>query len=400
MKKNNNLLQLDSKADLYFHMPFCVKKCGYCYFYSLENQSAESVNQYLEYLEKEIVIKKKKWQFPKNIRTVYIGGGTPSYLSLDSLEKLFEILYKHFDIDKSTEFTIEVNPSVCDKKKLRLFKKRGVNRLSFGVQTIDPKILQKIQRIFDKKHAVEMIKYAQKLRFETINLDFMFNLPDQGIGQLSRDIDFIRKIDPDSVYWYETKNVTERMKAINKYRNYVKFDGFISSEMKKSGYERTMTEFYSKNNKPCQYTFDFLLADYIISFGPFSISKYKNTFLKNVNDIKKYYNFLNSGKLPIQNKFTLDKNEMAAASLAYLIRFGSADLKYFEKKFEVKLDVDLKKEIELLKKYNLLKQKGTKLSLTHSGFLYTPDVQIVLLNKYKVYIKNLSFFLGRGYVLK
>lgn len=401
MKRNNNLLQLDSKTDLYFHMPFCVKKCGYCYFYSLEKQGAKAMDKYLGYLEKEILIKKKMWKFPEDIRAIYVGGGTPSYLPYASLEKLFKILHKHFKIDKEAEFTMEVNPSVCDKKKLKLIKKNGVNRLSFGIQTIDPRILQKIQRTFDRKRTVEIIKYAKKLKFKTINLDFMFNLPDQSEECLSRDIEFIKKNDPDSVYWYETKNVTGYMKKINdQTSSYLKFDSFISPRMKNLGYARTMTEFYSKNNKPCQYTFDFLLADYVIGFGPFSISKYKDVFSKNVSNMKKYYDLLDKDSLPTWKEFNLNNNGMAVNFLSYLLRFGSADIAHINKKFNVRLESILKKEINLLKKYNLLKQKGLNIVLTQAGVLYTPDVQIVLLNKYKNFLKNLNVFLGRGYGLK
>ncbi len=401
MSKNNSISDLDLKTDLYFHMPFCAKKCGYCYFYSLENQGVAAVNKYLDYLEKEIVLKKELWKFPEGIRAVYIGGGTPSYLSLASLEKLFKILHKHFEIDKDVEFTMEINPSVCDKKKIDLIKKNGVNRLSFGIQTVSPALLQKVQRFFNKKQAVEMIRYAKKIKFKTINLDFMFRLPEQNLQLIADDIAFIKKINPTSVYWYETKDVTDYMKAMNKDNTESqKFDSFIWAEMKKLKYKRTMTEFFSKDNKPCQYTFDFLLADYIVSFGPFSISKYKNSFLKNISDINKYYDFLDNKKLPIWQKFELNDEEGAASFLAYLLRFGSADLEYINKKFGVALEISLKREIHLLKKHGFLKQEGSELILTKNGLLYTPDVQIAILHKYEKFLKNLNVFLGREYGLK
>lgn len=401
MLKNNSIPGLDFKADLYFHIPFCVKKCGYCYFYSLENRSVDVMNEYLDFLEKEIVLKKKKWKLPKQIRAIYIGGGTPSCLPLATLKKLFVILHGHFDIGQVEEFTMEINPSFCDEQKLDLLKKNGVTRLSFGIQTVDRKILRKIKRVFDAQNVERMIGHAQRLGFKTINLDFMFRLPDQDKMSLLEDFEFIKKINPSSVYWYETKNVTDHMKSVNSDKEkFSNFDSLICEEMKRLGYRRTMTEFFSKDSRPCQYTFDFLLADYVIGFGPFSISKHKDTFFKNVVDIEKYQDFLRSGKLPVSGSFKLNKGEAAASFLSYWLRFGFADLKFVGDKFKVNLEKELGREIGLLKKYGLLQQEGSGLILTDSGFSKTPDVQIVLLRKHENFLKNLNAFLGRGYRLK
>ncbi|MEI7750169.1 MAG: coproporphyrinogen-III oxidase family protein [Candidatus Moraniibacteriota bacterium] len=401
MRKNNWLKQSESRTDIYFHVPFCVKKCAYCYFYSLENQDALSVDTYLGYLEKEIILKKERWDFPDRIGAVYIGGGTPSYLSPAALARLFALLRTHFDIRPDTEFTMEVNPTVCDREKLDILKKNGVNRLSFGIQTVDEELLRTVGRAFDRRVAVENIRYAKQLGFKTINLDFMYGLPGQTLDDVTGDIGFIRDMDPSSVYWYETKNVTEYMKAVNQeHADPMAFDALIRERMKALGYHRTMTEFFSKDDIPCRYTFDFLLSDHVVSFGPFAISKYGNAFFKNVSDLRNYYDFLDSGELPIVRTFELDAIEAAASFLAYQLRFGSADLEYIGRKFGVNLSAELGTEVGLLVKYGFLKQNGPVLSLTHAGLTHTPDVQIVLLNRHKRFLKNLNVFLGRGYGLR
>jgi len=401
MRKNNIPLPSENETDLYFHIPFCVQKCAYCYFYSLERQDAASVDRYLTYLEKEIILKKAEWDFPKKIRAVYVGGGTPTYLSPDFLEKLFGILHTHFEIGKNVEFTMEVNPNVCDERKLDVMKKNGVNRLSFGIQTVDPELLKKVKRLFNRESVVRNIEYAKKLRFKTINLDFMFNLPNQTVDMLAGDVAFIRDLDPSSVYWYETKNVTEYMKGVNATPVAASvFDSHIWNEMKSLGYRRTMTEFYSKNDIPCRYTFDFLLADYVVSFGPFAISKYRNTYFKNVSDLRKYYGYLDAGALPIVQQFDMKPAEGAASFLSYLIRFGSADLGSIDRKFGVHLESVLGKEIDALVNYGFLKKTGGCLLLTRAGLLRTPDVQIALLRKYQHFLSSLNVFLGREYGLK
>ena len=390
-----------SGANLYFHIPFCLKKCRYCYFYSIEKQKPQVTSVYLDYLEKEISLKKRRWKFPAEIKTVYIGGGTPSCLSLFLLKKLFDILHRGFDIGSEIEFTVEINPTVCDKKKLEFMKSQNVNRLSFGIQTVDPKMLKLIGRTFNKKKASEIIRYAQKLGFETINLDFMFRLPGQTQQSLAVDIAFIKMIEPDSVYWYETKKITDFMKKLDSDEiPYLAGDALIENNLKKLGFARLMTEFYTKTGQPCEYTFDWLSNDYVIGFGPFAISKIKNKFYKNISDLKLYYKYLEQGELPIFKYLYLNKNENAASHLSYLLRFGSVDLSRLSQKFQVQVSRLLAKEIDLLAGHNFIKTKGDKLFLTHKGLIYTPEVQIILLNKYQNSLKGLNSFLGRGYNLR
>lgn len=389
------------KTNLYFHLPFCAKKCAFCHFYSLEKKSEKVIDKYLDYLQKEIGLKKKMWKFPEEISTLYIGGGTPSYLSLVALKKLFQMLYANFRITPEVEFTVEVNPSFCNKKKLDLFKKYGVNRISFGIQTMDENILKKIKRVFDRKKTIENIKYAKKINIEVINFDFMFHLPEENLASLKNSLNFIEKMNPDSVYWYETKNVTEHMQNINQQKfSYLKTNIIIEEKMKKLGYLRLMTEFYSKSNKPCQYTHDFLLGDYMISFGAFAISILKNKFYKNVSDVKQYENFLDKNKLPIFDSMSMSQEEKAIGYLAYVLRFGYADIGLVNKKFGLRLDRILAKEIELLVKNKFINKKRQKITLTKKGLLFTPDMQIILFNKHSSIIKKYNFFLGRDYALK
>jgi oxygen-independent coproporphyrinogen-3 oxidase len=388
------------KANIYIHIPFCLKKCGYCYFYSLENQNETSVRRYLDYLEREIILKKKKWKFPSGIKTVYIGGGTPSYLAPDLLERLFDILYRHFDIKPGLEFTMEINPSFCDKEKLALIKRRGVNRVSFGLQTIDKDILKTIQRSFDKEKTMKVIQEAKTLGFKVINLDFMFCLPGQNLRSLGRDLDFIQKIDPTSVYWYRTRNITPYMKKINPDRqSFLEFDRFIEARMEKLGYNRLMTEFYTKLNEPLEYLFDFLLNDHVLGFGPFSISKIKNEFFKSYNDLEAYYQALDGGELPIYDSLSLNPKESAINYLVYLIRFGQADIKKIDQKFQVRLDGFLGDKMKELITQGFLKRREDILLLTTKGLHQTVYVQEALAGECREYLRSLNFFLGRGYDL-
>ena len=160
-----NLNQVVSSC--YIHIPFCNRICSYCDFCKLF-YNEELVDKYLESLEKEI----KDIYKGEVLNTIYIGGGTPSSLSFNQLEKLLEII-KYFNISSSCEFSIECNFDSINKDKLLLLKKYGVNRLSFGLESIDKNNLHRLGRNEDKEKTKSVIDLCHFLGIDNINIDLM-----------------------------------------------------------------------------------------------------------------------------------------------------------------------------------------------------------------------------------
>ena len=133
----------------YVHIPFCERKCNYCDFTSLKG-SDNQIEKYVNYLLKEIDIYSKEYDLSEKQDTIYFGGGTPSLLPIDSLEKILS----KFSYDKNTEITIEVNPKTVDVNKLKEYKKLGINRLSIGIQTFDNNNLKVLGRIHNSQEAI------------------------------------------------------------------------------------------------------------------------------------------------------------------------------------------------------------------------------------------------------
>ncbi|HSH34724.1 radical SAM protein, partial [Schnuerera sp.] len=130
---------------LYIHIPFCSSKCYYCDFVSFPNLN-NKIDEYIDYLIKEL---KDYEELLKeySIKTIFIGGGTPSYIGERYIAKILEHIYKSFKTDKIEEITIEANPGTITKDKLKLYKEYGINRLSIGVQSLNDKLLNSIGRI-------------------------------------------------------------------------------------------------------------------------------------------------------------------------------------------------------------------------------------------------------------
>ena len=160
---------------IYIHWPFCKNKCHYCDFISFEKHE-EFIKNYHEALC--LQIKKFSEKFSsKNIKTIFIGGGTPSLYPLYLLEELFDNIKQNFNLEKTEEVTIEVNPRDVKEEHLNVYQKLGINRLSIGVQILDDKVLEKLNRKQNKEDVFNLIKIAPKY-FDNISVDLMLGLPD------------------------------------------------------------------------------------------------------------------------------------------------------------------------------------------------------------------------------
>ena len=182
-------------TSMYIHIPFCHHICSYCDFCKRFYREEECHN-YLKALEKEIKDNYKG----EELKTLYIGGGTPSSLSIENLKLLFDIL-KDIKLDKDYEFTIEVNPENIDEEKLKLFKDNRVNRISMGIESTNDKLLKYLNR----KHNFDMVKEKINLikkYFNNINVDLIYAIPNETIDDLKNDLDNIISLDINHISTY------------------------------------------------------------------------------------------------------------------------------------------------------------------------------------------------------
>ena len=163
---------------LYVHVPFCVRKCNYCDFCSCA-ASEEIKEKYVLALVDEI----QEYR-GKNIAvdTVFFGGGTPSILSAESFVRISRAINESFDLSMMREFTVECNPGTLDEEKLKAYRFVGVNRLSFGVQSIHENELKILGRIHSYEDFLGNYQAARSLGFDNISVDLMYGIPDQSIG--------------------------------------------------------------------------------------------------------------------------------------------------------------------------------------------------------------------------
>jgi oxygen-independent coproporphyrinogen-3 oxidase len=173
-------------AGIYIHIPFCSQRCSYCNFFSVV--SINLLNEVIDAIIKEFSIRK---DYLKNepVQTIYFGGGTPSLLTIQQIEKLLNTIYKNFPVEKNAEITFEANPDDLTEKYLSDLKKTGINRLSIGIQSFDDNKLKILNRRHNAFQAVEAVRVAQRSGFNNISIDLIYGLPFQSLIEWENDLD-------------------------------------------------------------------------------------------------------------------------------------------------------------------------------------------------------------------
>ena len=330
---------------IYIHIPFCDKICSYCDFCK-ELYNSVLVDKYLLALEKEVVKNYKGEIFD----TIYIGGGTPSSLSLEQLTKLFKIT-ELFKKSSNVEFTIEANFSNMSYEKLDLFKKYGINRLSLGIESTNEKHLKYLNRDLDKNEVKNIIDYAKKIGINNINLDLIYALKNETIDDVKSDLDFILSLDVTHISTYsliieentvlgirKEKNISEDL-DLDMYKficNYLKEHNFIHYEISnfaKEGY-------YSRHNQVYWHNLEYY------GFGLGASSYIGNKRCTNTRAIKKYL----SGNYLLETEIVDIKRDMEYEIMLNLRLTEGINKAKFSKRFG--------KNIELCYNYSRLVQDG------------------------------------------
>ncbi len=275
-----------NNSSVYVHIPFCNTICSYCDFCKIF-YNEELVNKYLFSLEKEI----NKYYRNEIINTLYIGGGTPSSLSIDQLNNLFNII-KIFKLNKKYEFTIEMNLNDITKEKLKLLKDNGVNRLSIGVESVNSKYFDFLNRESKKEIVIDKISLVKKY-FDNFNIDLMYAFPNQTIEEVLDDLRFIINLNPTHISIYSLiieEHTKLFINKINPIDEEIESDMYynIIKELKKNRYIHYEISNFSKKGYESVHNQVYWNNDYYYGFGLGSSGYIENIRYTNTRSINKY----------------------------------------------------------------------------------------------------------------
>ena len=253
---------------LYIHIPWCVKKCPYCDFNSHKSPDLLPENDYIDALIRDL-----EQEVPniwgRNIKTVFIGGGTPSLFSAKAYDRLFSSLRALLPISHNAEITLEANPGTFDQERFADYLSLGINRLSIGIQSFNNDSLQALGRIHDGQQAIRAVEAAYKVGFENFNLDLMFGLPHQTEKTAREDIETAIALEPAHLSYYQLTiepNTLFHKQPPTLPDDDPIFDWQIDSQhrLSKAGYKQYEVSAYAKNKRQCQHNVNYWqFGDYI-----------------------------------------------------------------------------------------------------------------------------------------
>lgn len=367
-------------AGIYIHIPFCKKLCSYCDFYHINHYSD---NQgFIEAIVKEAVM--RKWYLEnETVSTIYIGGGTPSLLSVDQITLILEALHNNFKIDRDCEITIELNPDDVSQDLLRGLKDLNINRISLGIQSWRDADLKLLNRRHDASCAASALEETFKAGFDNVSVDLIYGIPGMTAKEWSSNLDItfsygIRHlsayhltIEPGTIFWklkekgrFTEIDEDESNTLFNLLIEKAAGSGFIQYEISNFAKEGYFSVHNSNYWKQVSY----------LGLGPSAHSFNGYSRQWNIRDVKKYIKGVRSGDLMFEREELDKKTRFNEYIMVSLRTMWGINLNYVEKVFDKEGYDYLINMAGKFVDYGLMKQEKNTLILTNQGIMISDNI--------------------------
>ncbi len=392
---NNELIP--KPLSLYVHLPFCRSLCYYCGCTKKVTRHEDQGIRYLELLDREIEMQGKLFDIDREVLQLHFGGGTPTFHTDEQMIALMAQLRRHFSLsdDDSREFSIEVDPRTVAHDRLEKLAEMGFNRISLGVQDIDPKVQEAVNRIQDPEATLDMVDDSRKLGFNSVSIDLIYGLPLQTSESFSKTIDTVVKAKPDrlAVYNYahmphifraqrminaedipspETKlelmELTIRKLTESGYV-YIGMDHFALPQdeltiAQKEGHLQRNFQGYSTRSQ-CD----------LVGLGVSAIGKVGDCYAQNLKDIPSWQSAVADGRLPIWRGVCLTtEDRLRRGIIESIMCHGEVRFEHFESNFEIDFNDHFALELGSLQQL----EKDGLLVMDEDGFRATPQGRLLL----------------------
>lgn len=369
---------------VYIHIPFCRKRCLFCYFKVYTDKDATEIEQYLDAAIDELTLyARQPFIGGRKPSFIYFGGGTPSYISSKQLSRVVEAMKRLLPWDAVEEVTFEGEPGTLTEGKLRNIRDLGITRLSLGVENFDDAILQANGRAHGSKEIDRSFQFARSVGFPQINIDLIAGM----IGETDANWrECVRKtidLSPDSITAYQMEvphntTIVKDMKVLGQtvapvanWKTKRAWIDYAFSEFERAGYAITSAYTAVKDPARARFLYRDLLwtgAD-LIGLGVASFSHIGGTHFQNEHEIETYMERLSRGEIPAYRALTPTSEERMMREFILQMKLGRVRQDYFEKKFGVDVARRFAEPLGRLRQSGLLSEDGGLLRLSRQGLL-------------------------------
>ncbi|OBA07248.1 coproporphyrinogen III oxidase [Bacillus subtilis] len=367
----------------YIHIPFCEHICHYCDFNKYFIQS-QPVGEYLNALEQEMINTVAKTGQP-DLKTIFIGGGTPTSLSEEQLKKLMDMIIRVLKPSSSlSEFAVEANPDDLSAGKLKILKEAGVNRLSFGVQTFEDDLLEKIGRVHKQKDVFASFERAREIGFDNISLDLMFGLPGQTLKHLDHSLNTALSLDAEhySVYSLIVEPKTVFYNLMQKGRLHLppqeqeaEMYEMVMSRMEAHGIHQYEISNFAKPGMESRHNLTYWSNEEYFGFGAGAHGYISGTRTVNVGPVKHYIDLIAEKGFPYRDTHEVTTEEQIEEEMFLgLRRTVGVSKKRFAQKYGRSLDELFPSVLKDLTEKGLIHNSESAVCLTHQGKLLGNEV--------------------------
>jgi oxygen-independent coproporphyrinogen-3 oxidase len=374
---------------VYLHIPFCRKRCTFCYFKVYTDKNSTEVQTYLDAAIEEMkLFARKPFISGRKPKFIYFGGGTPSYISSKQLEHLVAGMKKHLSWDGAEEVAFECEPGTLTEGKLRAIKEMGTTRLSLGVENFNEEILRNNGRAHGAKEIGRAYDYARTIGFPQINIDLIAGMVGETEENWRENIRQLIELSPEMVTIYqmeipgntvifnEMKAAGQKVAPVAGWGTKREWLRYAFAELEKAGY--TVTSATTAVKDPSKHFF--LYREYLwrgadmIGLGVASFSHVGGVHFQNDHEFESYVAKLEKGELPIYRALTPNEEERLIREFILQMKFGWVSRDYFRKKFNADVRERFGETLGEFREKGLLQWNDKEIRLTRDGLLCVDEL--------------------------
>jgi oxygen-independent coproporphyrinogen-3 oxidase len=374
----------EGHAGIYVHIPFCQSKCPYCSFVSYQDVDTNIKNRYMQALlcqAKDMA--RHPWSRARKFHSLYIGGGTPSTVTVSAMGDFIAACLEAFDFtsvsQKEPEVTMEVNPNTVNEAMLQKFRQAGINRLSIGTQSFSDSMLKAIGRKHSAQDAIQAVKFARAAGFTNISLDLMHGLPGQDLANWQKSLGMALDLAPEHLSVYELaiekgtpffeQERQGRLDLPNEKASLVMFE-YARDILSASGYEHYEISNYARNRFQSVHNINYWENGSYLGLGSGAVSCFSGVRIQSEENPERFIDMITRQQKPFKEAEFLPIDARFRESVIMGLRMtAGVSISLLEKRYGMTPEKYYGETLKVLFEQKLLEEKNNRLRLTEKGIL-------------------------------